>query len=202
MRSYAEIVTQLRSAYDASAANRDAAGKSDWKLVERRAFLDRLRPLRKTRLLELGAGTGHDSLFFQDQGLDVVATDASAEMVAKCRAKGLDARVMDFLALDFPPASFDAAYAMNSLLHVPNADFPAVLAAIRAVLAPGALLYIGVYGGESFEGIKQDDWHDPPRFFSIRTDAELERMVAPYFELVEFHVVEGDFRFQALTVRA
>jgi SAM-dependent methyltransferase len=193
----------LRSAYDAGAADRDAQSKSDWKVAERRAFLERLRSEGKTRLLELGAGTGQDSLFFQEQGLDVVATDASPRMVARCREKGLDAHVMDFMSLSFAPESFPAAYALNCLLHVPNADLPAVLGAIQTVLESGALLYIGVYGGDSFEGVKANDWHDPPRFFSIRTDAELQQMIAPYFEAVDFHVVENasDGRFQALTVR-
>jgi SAM-dependent methyltransferase len=172
-------------------------------MTERSSFLERLRDERKTRLLELGAGTGQDSVFFQQQGLDVVTTDASPAMVAKCREKGLDAHVMDFMSLTFAPGSFDAAYALNCLLHVPNADMPAALGAIRAVLEPGALLYIGVYGGDSFEGLKPDDWHDPPRFFSLRTDDELLRMIAPFFDAVDFHVIEDDRdgRFQALTVR-
>ena len=202
-KSYVETLARLRSAYDASAADRDAQSKSDWKMAERRSFLERLRDERKTRLLELGAGTGQDSVFFQEQGLDVVTTDASPAMVTKCREKGLDAHVMDFMSLTFAPGSFDAAYALNCLLHVPNADMPAALGAIRAVLEPGALLYIGVYGGDSFEGLKPDDWHDPPRFFSIRTDDELLRMTAPFFDAVDFHVIEDDRdgRFQALTVR-
>jgi SAM-dependent methyltransferase len=201
--SYADVLARLRSAYDASAADRDTQSKPDWKIAERRSFLERLRGEGKTRLIELGAGTGQDSLFFQEQGLDVVTTDASPQMVAKCREKGLDAHVMDFMSLSFAPGSFAAAYALNCLLHVPNADLPAALGAIRTVLEPGALLYIGVYGGDSFEGVKPNDWHDPPRFFSIRTDDELLQMTAPYFDAVDFHVVENesDGRFQALTVR-
>ena len=55
-----------------------------------------------TRLLEIGSGTGQDSVFFASHGLDVVATDMSAAMVARCRDKGLVARVMDFSQLDCP----------------------------------------------------------------------------------------------------
>lgn len=127
--------------------------KNPWKLAERDAFLQRLRDQRCTRLLELGAGTGQDSLYFQNQGLKVLATDLSPTMVAYCRDKGIDARVMDFLHLDFPPASFDAVYALNCLLHVPNPDLPAVLRAIREVLRPGGLFFLGVYGGQAKEGI-------------------------------------------------
>jgi SAM-dependent methyltransferase len=199
---YAEVVEQLRTAYDGSAAQRDEGMKSEWKLAERRGFLQRLQAEGKRRLLEMGAGTGHDSLFFKDHGVGVVATDLSPEMVARCRAKGLEAHVMDFLRLDFPPESFDAAYAFNCLLHVPNADLPLVLAAIRKVLKPAALLYIGLYGGERFEGVRPNDWHAPPRFFSFRSDDQILGFVERDFEVLDFHVVEGDgMRFQSLTLR-
>jgi hypothetical protein len=109
---------------------------------------------------------------------------------------------MDFLNLGFPAETFEAGYALNCLLHVPNSDLPVVLGALRAVLAPGALLFAGMYGGRSFEGVLPNDWHAPPRFFSLRSDQELLLMVAPYLELVEFHVVtDEDVRFQALTLR-
>src|SRR5262245_30530792 len=197
---YADIASQLRSAYDGSAAERDAGIKEDWKLAERQAFLERLRHEGCMRLLEVGAGTGQDSLYFKEHGVGVVATDLSAQMVARCRAKGLDAYVMDFLQLDFPPGSFDAGYAFNCLLHVSNADLPEVLAAIRKVLKLGGLFYAGLYGGEPFEGVHPDDLHKPPRFFSFRTDDQIRGFVEPLFEVLDFHVVEGH-HFQALTLR-
>jgi SAM-dependent methyltransferase len=123
-------------------------------------------------------------------------------MVERCRAKGLEAHAMDFLNLDFLPESFDAGYAFNCLLHVPNADLPAVLDGIRRVLAPGALLYMGMYGGDGFEGVLADDWHQPARFFSFRTDDQLLQLIPPFFDLVDFHVVADErVYFQALTLR-
>lgn len=200
--SYPDIIAQLRPAYNRSAAERDVSEKSEWKLAERNTFLERLRAEGKTRLIEVGAGTGHDGLFFQEHGLDVVATDLAPEMVTRCREKGLEAHVMDFLNLAFPSESFDAAYAFNCLLHVPNADLPAVLTGIRSILMPGALLYIGMYGGEEFEGILPDDWHDPARFFSFRSDDQLLQLISPCFKLVDFHVVtQQGLHFQALTLR-
>lgn len=98
--------------------------------------------------------------------------------------------------------AFDAGYAFNRLLHVPNAALAAVLAAIRRVLVPGALLYVGTYGGDDFEGILPDDWHDPARFFSFRSDETLLQMIDSAFEVVAFHVVADErTHFQALTVR-
>jgi SAM-dependent methyltransferase len=204
---YEDVLDPLRTAYDRAAAARDelSANKSPWKVAERDSFLQRLRSGGSRALLEIGAGTGQDSLFFKEHGLTVVAVDLSAEMVERCRVKGLDARVADFLHMDFPRGSFDAVYAFNCLLHVPNADLPAVLAEIRRLLRAGGLLFIGVYGGDSHEGIADDDDHVPPRFFSSRSDDELRAFVGPLFEIVDFHTVplqRAGFHFQSLTVRS
>jgi SAM-dependent methyltransferase len=200
---YDEVLGSLREAYDARAAWRDKVSKEPWKLAERRAFGERLAP--GARLLEIGAGTGQDSAYFQQEGFAVVAADLSAVMVEHCRAKGIEAFVMDFLHLNFPIGSFDAVFAMNCLLHVPNRDLLAVLAAVRAVLRPGGLFFVGVYGGnESVEGPIDDDEHVPPRFFSWRTDEQLLGFAADArFEVVDFHPVDTGrgYRFQSLTLR-
>ncbi len=211
----ADILASLRAAYDRDADDRErgAGFKSPWKIAARAAFLERIRSEGRRSLLELGAGTGQDSLFFKEQGLDVVAIDLSPRMVEHCRAKGLDARVGDLLHLDLAPGSFDAVYALNCLLHVPNTHLGAVLEGIRAVMRPTALFFLGVYGGRSHEGRLENDTHVPPRFFALRTDDELQSLVAPYFEILDFHTVrlegafhtvplkEDDFHFQSLTLR-
>ncbi|SBT49801.1 class I SAM-dependent methyltransferase [Micromonospora auratinigra] len=200
---YDQLLGPLRQAYDARAGWRDGLDKEPWKVTERQVFRDRLAP--DARLLEIGAGAGQDSAYFRQEGLAVVATDLSPVMVEHCRAKGIEAHVMDFLRLDFPARSFDAVFALNCLLHVPDDDLPAVLAAIRAVLRPGGLFFLGVYGGkESTEGTLDDDRHEPPRFFSFRSDERLLGFVtAASFEVVDFHPVDVSHghRFQSLTLR-
>jgi SAM-dependent methyltransferase len=200
---YDDVLGPLRTAYDGRAAWRDGLVKEPWKLDERAAFLRRLDPA--ARLLEIGAGTGQDSAFFQENGLAVVAVDLSVAMVDRCRAKGVEAHVMDFMHLSFPVASFDAVFAMNCLLHVPNHDLPAVLTAIRAVLRPGGLLFVGVFGtNESSEGPLDNDEHVPPRFFSWRTDEQLLGFATDArFVVVDFHPVDtgGGHGFRSLTLR-
>jgi SAM-dependent methyltransferase len=198
---YDDVLGSLREAYDARAAWRDGLAKEPWKVAERRAFRNRLAP--GARVLELGAGTGQDSAYFRDEGFTAVATDLPPVNVEHCRSKGIEAHVMDFLHLSFPAGSFDAVYAMNCLLHVPNRDLPTVLTKIRTVLRPGGLFFIGVYGAaESAEG-PIDDEYDPPRFFSWRTDEQLLGFATASFDVVGFHVVDlGDgHRFQSLTLR-
>jgi len=199
---YDDVLDPQRAAYDARASWREGLVREPWKLAERQAFRDRLTP--GARLLEIGAGPGHDSTYFQDEGFAVVAADLSPAMVEICRSKGIEAHVMDFLHLDFPDGSFDAVFAMNCLLHVPNADLPTVLGAIRSVLRPGGLFFVGVYGGTSREGPIDNDEHVPPRFFSWRADDELLAFAtAAGFEIVDFHAIEHgpDHRYQSLTLR-
>jgi SAM-dependent methyltransferase len=204
---YGSIRASLLASYGENGASRRARKvKAAWKLAERDAFLRRMQQQGCRDLLEIGAGTGQDGVFFADHGLNVVVTDLSAAMVAICRAKGLDALVMDFASPCLAPESFDAVHAMNCLLHVPNAALPPVLAAIRALLRPGGLFFLGVYGvdsGQGWEGQLADDDHVPPRFFSRRTDAQIQQFAREFFEIVDFHVVplEDGHGFQSLTLR-
>lgn len=200
---YGEIRESLRASYDGGADRRDRMDKQPWKIAERAAFLRRLQQEGRGRLLEIGAGTGQDAVFFAENGLHVVATDLSPAMVARCAAKGLDARVMDFAALDFEPASFDAVHAMNCLLHVPDTELPAVLAGIARVLRRGGLFFLGVYGGTSEAGAAEWDDHVPPRYFAWRSDEEIMRFASESFDIVDFHVAaaDTDHRFQSLTLR-
>ena len=203
---YDEVSNSLRQAYERSAEERDAGGLPDWKIAERAAFLDRLKTEGKRSLLEIGGGPGHFAAFFRDAGLDVVMTDLSPAMVRLARAKGVDARVMDFLSLDFPPASFDAVFALNCLLHVPSADLPRVLAAIHRLLRPGGLLFYGVYVGHSFEGVWPEDHHEPKRYFVFYPDDDLRRHVTGLFDELSFRVIQiegerGNSHFQELILR-
>jgi SAM-dependent methyltransferase len=200
---YDDVVDALRTAYDGGAERREAMAKAPWKLAERAAFLRRLRNEGCGRLLEVGAGTGQDSAYFRDNGLNVVAVDLSPAMVAYCRRKGIEAHARDLMNLGFPPDSFDAVYSVNCLLHVPNRDLPTALDGIRTVIRPGGMFFLGVYGGtDSEEGPLADDEHEPPRFFSWRTDAQIQEFASQFFDVVDFHVVTLERpRFQSLTLR-
>ena len=203
--NYQQVIANLQRAYSReSASGRDRAGKEDWKVAERQQFLELLKREGKKTLLEIGAGTGTDGLFFQKSGMRVVCTDLSPSMVELCREKGLEAYVMDFLSLDFPPASFEAMYALNCLLHVPTNALPAVLEKLRSLLCPGGLFFLGVYGGNEEEGVREDDWHQPPRFFAHHTEAFMQRAIAPFFAISSFKTIPLENRawhFQSMVLR-
>jgi SAM-dependent methyltransferase len=187
------------------AEDRDRLPISAWKAEERQRFLSLLQEEGKQRLLEIGAGTGMHSKFFQNHGLEVTCTDLSPRNVALCREKGLTAHVMDFLNLEFPNRTFDAVYALNCLIHVPQDDLPRVLQAIRATLRVSGLFYLGAYGGRRHEGVWPEDHYRPRRFFSFLSDEQIKEIATRFFELVAFTRIplegEPDFHFQSLILR-
>ena len=203
--TYDAVTASLRVAYDGKADERERNAPQAWKEAERQEFLALLQAEQRRTLLEIGSGPGKDGLFFQGQGLDVTCTDLSPAMVALCQQKGLRAYVRDFLNLGFEPASFDAVYALNCLLHVPKADLPAVLASIRRLLVPDGLFFLGLWGGQDSEQVWEHDTYEPKRFFSFHTDAGIQDAVRPYFEVLSFKALGEsngpDTHFQRLILR-
>ena len=217
---YNSVTTELKSAYDARAEERDSRPVHAWKQEQWAKFLDRLQVENAARppqgqqegggestisLLDIGAGTGPAGRFFQDAGLAVVCTDLSPEMVRMCRAKGLEAYVMDFLHLDFPSGRFDALLAQNCLLHVPKVEFERVLQAIGRVVRAGGLLFIGGHGGQEYEGVWKEDNYEPKRFYALYSHERLRSILERHFDIIEFEVIRSEGgRFgdiQAITLR-
>jgi cyclopropane fatty-acyl-phospholipid synthase-like methyltransferase len=198
-----EIKENLRQAYDSFANDREKNELQGWKVENRQRFLELLKKENKKDLLEIGAGTGKDSKFFMENGLKVNAVDLSDEMVKLCREKGIEAQQLDFYNLSTLNKTFDAVWAMNCLLHVEKKNLPLVLEEIKKVLKPGGLFFMGVYGGRNSEGIYEDDFYTPKRFFSFFTDEAIKEVVSKHFKIVSFNIIEPerDLNFQAIVLR-
>lgn len=198
------IKRDLRESYGRNAGLRDRTVTGKWKMDEMSMFLSYLRNERRASLLEIGAGTGSHGKFFHDEGLEVICTDLSPEMVKACAQKGLDARLADFYSLDFEEGTFDAVWAMNCLLHVPKNELLNVLHGVSRVLKEGGLFYMGVYGGKDSEGVWEADPYEPKRFFSFYETEVLKGKVGEVFDLVRLDVVPMDGEgpdFQSFVLR-
>jgi len=193
----------LKEAYNKQAGERDKNDMQQWKEEQRTKFTTLLKKENKVSLLELGAGPGRDSIFFMNAGFDVIATDLSSEMIKLCKAKGLNSFEMDFSDIHTLNETFDAVWALNCLLHVEKKNLPGVLKEIDSVLKPNGLFFMGVYGGQDSEGIWEEDFYNPPRFFSFFTDEKLKQIVSQYFDIISFETIEieGKYNFQALILR-
>lgn len=112
-----------------------------------------LQPLPGERMLEIGPGTGLQSLqvaprLGSDGRLDIV--DIQQEMLdhvmRRAAGSGLDNIVptlADARELPFDDATFDAAYLVTALGEIP--DVPATLSELRRVLKPTGRLVVGEF---------------------------------------------------------
>ena len=204
--NYTDIKSNLVQAYSRDAQRRDAAELQEWKHSLRSQFLQRLRSQASHTLLEIGAGTGKDSLFFREHGLKVVATDLTFAMTRLCRQKGLDTCSVDLSNIPFSAQHFDAVWSMNCLLHIPQGEIPKVLLGIQTVLQPGGLFHWGVYGGKNQASVYEQDDLRPQRFFSFLTDESLLELAERFFTIDAFTKIplpndESGLHFQSLVLR-
>jgi SAM-dependent methyltransferase len=109
--------------------------------VYRRYFLyPRICHRLHGRTVDVGCGIG-DFLQFRP---NTIGVDINAHTVAYCKARGLDARLMEPDVLPFEDASFDSALMDNVLEHI--AEPAALLRELRRVLRGGGRVLIGVPG--------------------------------------------------------
>lgn len=96
------------------------------------------------RILDLGCGDGQLSARLAAGGARVTGVDASAEMTAAARARGITAEHGAAERLPFADASFDAVFS-NAVLHWVR-DQDAMMDEVRRVLRPGGR-FVAEMGG-------------------------------------------------------
>ena len=101
-------------------------------------FLERLRP--GSSILELGCGSGRDTVEMLRLGYDVTPTDGSPEMARQAESRlRCNVIVLEFSEIE-GEARFDGVWAHACLLHVPVTHLGEVLSKIYQVLkSPGVL---------------------------------------------------------------
>lgn len=188
------ILSDLATAYDG-----DVIRRNDAEIDFRKPIVDKwIGELTDgSRIIELGAGTGQVAAYIAAAGFEVLAVDLSPENVAMCRKRGLSAVVADMARVgeldtpDYQPP-YDAGLAINSLIHIPKDLLGPAMGSIRATLKTGGEFLAVLWGGESSEGVWDDDWTDPPRFFAVYADDELDAWEFPGFEKISFEALEKD----------
>jgi SAM-dependent methyltransferase len=101
-------------------------------------------------VVEAGSGPGRVTAFLHSLGLEVRGVDLSPRMVAIARRAHPGVRYDEgsMTALDVPDGSLAAIVAWYSLIHVPPAEVPAVLAGFRRALRPGGRLLLAFQVGD------------------------------------------------------
>lgn len=99
-------------------------------------------------ILDAGCGSGRDCKAFLQQGYQVEAFDATAEM-AKLASQhtGLSVKQMTFSDVD-AVSRYDGIWCCASLLHVSTADLPDAMAKLARALKPGGIWYVSFKYGD------------------------------------------------------
>ena len=103
-------------------------------------------------ILDLGCGSGRDSLDFYERGYDVTPLDGSEEMCRLAEVHtDLEVLCERYEDMDFDDA-FEGVWARAAFIHVPKEVIRDILAKVKNALTKNGVFYTSVCEGE-FEGI-------------------------------------------------
>lgn len=102
--------------------------------------------LRGRKTLDVGCGGGE---FLARDPKNFTGIDINEDLLAQCRAKGLDVLSMSALELRFPNASFDAVHAAQMIEHFTPTDAVKFLEEAARVLRPGGVIFLTTPGAKN-----------------------------------------------------
>jgi ubiquinone/menaquinone biosynthesis C-methylase UbiE len=113
-------------------------------------FADLVHALGGGPVADVGCGPGHVTAHLYKLGVDIFGIDLSPAMIEIARREHPDLRfeVGSMTDLQLADASVVAVLAFWSLIHIPDAEIPAVLGHFRRVLRPGGALLLGFHVGD------------------------------------------------------
>ncbi|MBP5357495.1 MAG: methyltransferase domain-containing protein [Clostridia bacterium] len=131
------------------------------------------------KIMDLGFGSGRDSLFFKSRGLQVTAIDPTEEFCIRAKELGIeDVRCTSAQELDFN-GEFDAIWACASLLHVPSKELKDVFKRCYKALDSAGIMYCSFKYGE-FEGYRDGRYYTDLNEESLR-----QHIKGSGFELID-----------------
>lgn len=123
-----------------------------------------VQALSGKKILDFGCGSGRDTKYFMESGLDVTAIDGSQKLCKRASEyTGIQVKHMVFQDLDEVDC-YDGIWACSSILHLPKDELKAVFNKMGRALKPNGIIYTSFKYGD-FEGERNG------RFF---TDFNLE----------------------------
>ncbi len=129
------------------------------------------------KILDLGCGSGRDSLFFHEQGFQVTGVDLSKKLLAIANKNAPDIQFVheDIRHMSFPESSFDGIWSCASIVHIKHSEQQALFHSLYRILKPGGLLYIHAKNGEGETYIEEPSVPGKKRFYAFFTGSLLEQ---------------------------
>lgn len=137
----------------------------------------------KGRILDLGCGSGRDSLYFMNKGYDVYAIDGSKALVEYAK-NILGINVEQSTYEDYETSlNFDGIWASASLLHVPEEDMVQVVKKFTKKLKVQGIFFM------SFKKYKKN-FSNEGRDFTCYEEAGLRKMIQGVEDLDIVKIIE------------
>lgn len=140
------------------------------------AYLDRVAGLVGAgEVLEIGSGPGWDAEHLERRGVQVLRTDATPVFVARLRAAGHDARLLDVRSAELG-GPYAAVLADAVLLHLTREQFEDVLGRARRAVVDDGLLACTLKEGDGA------GWTEEklglPRYFTYWREPAVRQVLA------------------------
>ena len=111
-------------------------------------------------VLDMGCGSGRDSIYMEDNGCYVTLMDGSERMCKLAEIHtGKEVLHMTFEEMDFDEV-FDGIWGCASLLHVEEKDMDRIMGKVIQALKPGGVLYLSFRHGDTEGFLGQRFFHD------------------------------------------
>jgi|LakMenE18May11ns_1017448.scaffolds.fasta_scaffold9813002_2 SAM-dependent methyltransferase len=167
-------------------------------------FIDKLNG---DNILDIGCGSGRDTEYFVNKGLDVVGIDLSDRFIEISKSKVPNVKFikMDMRNMDFSLDSFDGIWSMASLLHIPKIEIKDTIIKFREVLKTNGIVYISVKLGVGERFVKKDRYKGLEKFFAFYTESEISDLLEKCgFEIIKlslYKVPEQDTWIDVFAVK-
>ncbi len=187
------IERELRVYYEAEAADRLRPGQGRRRRELCEAFARRVAAAGLPSVLDVGAGPATDHRPFTEAGVRYVGVDLAVGNAMLAADLGHPVVPASLFALPFVDGAFPAGWSMSTLQHVPDDRIDAALVEFVRVVAPGAPVAIGLWGGrdEVIESPSPTGRLALPRHFTLRTHERIREILGRHL------VVEADETFPA-----
>ena len=122
------------------------------------------------KILDVGCGSGRNTLTFKQLGFEVIAFDASKELVKLASSK-INHKILHMKIEDMNwQEEFDGIWAMASLLHFKREEMEYNVQKILTALKPGGTFFLSLKEG------KNEGFDEKGRFFTYYSKEEIQEL--------------------------
>ena len=141
-------------------------------------FLKYAKP--KSKLLDIGFGSGRDMLYFKSLGFDVYGIDPEPKFVEEAKKKGLNVDCSSLTDCFNDFEAYDSIWASASMHHIPKALLKQDFSFCSNMLKKDGIMYCSFKYGD-FEG-----YDELGRYFLYQT----EKSILEYLKDTDLKIIE------------